>query len=124
MKQQKRYSEAFKLKVLEEYKAARWKNVNQMAVAYNISYATIAKWMVKYGHGHLLNRRIFVDTADEMSELAKVKAENKRLKETLKNMTVDYYIERAMVALLCEETGQKREDLKKKDGFRSYTLQK
>ncbi len=117
MKQQKRYSEAFKLKVLEEYKTGRWASLTQVAEAYNVGYNTLTKWMVQYGHEHLINRRIYVATADEKSELKRLREENKRLKANLEDAMIEYYVERAFVSILCEETGQTREDLKKKDGF-------
>ncbi len=124
MKQQKCYSEAFKLKVLEEYKAGRWENLTQVTLAYNISYATLTKWMVKYGHEHLINRRVYVATADEKSELKRLREENKRLKANLEDAMIEYYVEKAFVSILCEETGQTREDLKKKDGFRRLISRK
>ena len=49
MKDRIRYSEAFKLKVMEELRDAKWKSVQEAARAYGIAEMSVYNWMNKLG---------------------------------------------------------------------------
>ena len=62
MKDKIRYSEAFKLKVMEELRDAKWKSVKEVATAYGIAEMSVYNWMHKLGFEHLKGRLIYVKT--------------------------------------------------------------
>ena len=47
--EQKRYSEAFKLKVMEELRDGKWKSINDAGRAYGLTGTAISKWMKAIG---------------------------------------------------------------------------
>ena len=61
MKDKIRYSEAFKLKVMEELRDAKWKSVKEAATAYGIAEMSVYNWMHKLGFEHLKGRYISED---------------------------------------------------------------
>ena len=62
MKDRIRYSEAFKLKVMEELRDAKWKSVKEAATAYGIAEMSVYNWMRKLGFEHL-NENMGTDPA-------------------------------------------------------------
>ena len=83
MKDTKRYSMAFKLKVMEELRDGKWKTVSDAAQAYGVSVHGVHYWMERLGFKHLNGRIIYVKTATEIDEIKRLKAEVRRLKEQL-----------------------------------------
>jgi len=113
------YTEAFKLHVLEEIAAGRWKNPFEAARAYRITgCSTVTTWMDKYGYGHLRNRRITVAKADEIDEMKRLKEENKRLKEALADATVMNLLNEKFLEKACERLHTTPDELKKKTGMK------
>lgn len=64
---QKRYSEAFKLKVMEELLDGKWKSVGEASMAYGVSTAGIHKWMRTLGFECLKGRIIYVNTHTDVN---------------------------------------------------------
>ena len=62
---QRRYSEAFKQKVLEEYRQGKWATPYEIAKAYGMSQVTAVAWIDAAGLEHLRNRRVLVHTLGE-----------------------------------------------------------
>ncbi|HEX9825668.1 MAG TPA: hypothetical protein VGA80_03645 [Flavobacteriaceae bacterium] len=60
----RRYSEPFKLKILDEITTGRL-NKNQLGKLYGIAPTTINEWIRKYNRKDLMNTRIKVETKDE-----------------------------------------------------------
>ena len=69
MKDRIRYSEAFKLKVMEELRDAKWKSVQEAARAYGIAEMSVYNWMRKLGFEHLKGRLIYVKTRTELDRI-------------------------------------------------------
>ena len=80
---QKRYSEEFKRKVMEEVRQGKWSTPYAAAKAYGIRPITISTWMDAAGLSHLRGRTVEVKTLGEVSELHKLRKENMRLREQL-----------------------------------------
>ena len=59
MKDKKRYSEASKLKVMEELRDGKWKTVADAAQAYGVSAQGVRYWMKRLGFEHLNGRIIY-----------------------------------------------------------------
>ena len=74
MKDKKRYSEAFKLKVMEELRDGKWKMVADAAQAYGVSAQGVRYWMKRLGFEHLNGRIIYVKTTSEIDEIKRLKA--------------------------------------------------
>ena len=111
--QQKRYSEAFKRHVCEELKSGRWTSTREAALAYNITRATMTKWLDALGYSHIRQRIMHVKTPAEVSELAKLKAEIKELKKTLYDEMLEHRIDRAALDVACERLNVPVETFKK-----------
>ena len=116
MTQDKRYSEAFKLSILEEFKAGKWCSANAVADAYGISSTTIYRWMDCHGYGHLRNRTMTVTRPEEARELEKLKEEVRKLKEALADETIHRRIDEECLKLVCDRLGTTPEEVKKKSG--------
>lgn len=116
---QKHYSDAFRRHVCEELKSGKWTSTREASRAYNISAATVAKWLDALGYGHLRQRTTYVKTPAETSELAKLKAEVKELKAVLFDEMIRHRIDRAALEIACEKLGVSPESLKKKNGSES-----
>ena len=115
---QKRYSEAFKLKVMEELRDGKWKTVKDAARAYGVSDAGIHKWMKALGFDYLKGRIIYVKTRSEADRIKELEREIRRLKERLADEILDHQIAEATLEVCCERLGVKLQDVKKKNGGR------
>jgi transposase-like protein len=108
-----RYSEAFKKGVVRE--------VEQQDLAFEqvrrkygiLRSATVPKWVRKYGNGSR-GKVIRVEQPNEINELARVRAELRRVKEALADAHVALALERAYAELACERAGVDPEEFKKK----------
>ena len=59
----------------------------------------------KYGKNHLLNKVVIVKTTEERDQLKAMKQENHKLKAALGDAYLDLRLERAYVAIACEQAG-------------------
>ena len=111
----RRYSEAFKFKVLQEISEGRITK-KEASRKYGCSEATIFSWIEKYHRFELYNPRVEIKMPEEKKELKELKKENKRLKDALvqlqlKNLKAECDLEAAM-----EVFGFTAEELAKKAG--------
>ena len=114
MKDIKRYSIAFKLKVMEELRDGKWKTVADAAQAYGVSVHGVRYWMERLGFEHLNGRIIYVKTATEIDEI-------KRLKERLADEVLDHKIDEVALRIACRNLNTTPDELKKKNGVGSCT---
>jgi len=112
----KRYSEAFKLTVVREIAEGRWRGPLEAAEAYRVSWSAVSRWMEVYGYGHLRKRVVRVETKGEKDELKRLRAENRRLKESLADAHIDLKLSEAFFEIVCERQGLDAADVKKKLG--------
>jgi len=86
----KRYSDCFKLQVVEEIEK-NGLSIEECRLKYGITGgATIQHWLRKYGKHHLLNKIIRVETKEEIDELKRLRAENKALKEAYAELSLHH----------------------------------
>ena len=86
----KRYSNCFKLQVVEEIEV-NGLSIGECRLKYGIGgAATIQIWLRKYGKQHLLNKIIRVETREEIDELKRLRAENKALKEAYAELSLHH----------------------------------
>lgn len=119
MKDQKRYSTSFKLKVMEELRDGKWKTVAEAGEAYGVTPAGIHYWMKRMGFEYLKGRIIYVKTASEIDEIKRLKAELRRAKEMLANEIIDHKIDEVALRILCQEHNTTPEEVKKNAAAKS-----
>jgi transposase-like protein len=65
-----RYSEAFKLRLVEDVAGGKYKSLDEAGRRNGIrGSATVAKWIKQYGREDILPRRIKVETTGEIDEM-------------------------------------------------------
>jgi transposase len=64
----KRYSESFKLKVLDELTKGNHSK-RQVELLYSIQPSTINEWIKKYNRKNLMNTRVLVRIDDELTPI-------------------------------------------------------
>lgn len=84
----KRYSEAFKRQVVNEYEAGQ--SVAALQRKYGIKGGeTIPAWIRKYAHAGLRHELVVIQRADERDAVQELQAENSQLKDTLAQTAVE-----------------------------------
>lgn len=110
-----RYSEAFKLKVVNELESGKFSGTDEARKSYGIKgSATVQYWLNKYGKNHLLNKVIKVQTGDEKSELKKLKERTRELEKALADAHLDLIIEKEYFQMVCETSNINPDEFKKK----------
>ena len=113
MKDRIRYSEAFKLKVMEELRDAKWKSVQEAARAYGIAEMSVYNWMHKLGFEHLKGWLIYVKTKSELDRIKELEAEVVRLKEILADEVIGHKLDEEFLKIACRRAGTTVEEIKK-----------
>jgi transposase-like protein len=108
-----RYSEAFKMAVVRELEEQDLP-FDRVRRKYGIlGCATVQDWVRKYGNGSR-GKRIIVQKPEEINELARLRAELRRVKEALADAHVDLALERAFTEVACKRIGMDPAEFKKK----------
>jgi len=117
---QVRYSEAFKLQVIQELESGKHDSLEAARRAYDIhGTRTIRGWLLKYGRNDLLGKVIRVEKPNEVSELKRLREEVAQLKAALADTQVECLISKACYEVACEEHGIDPEEFKKKHAIKS-----
>ena len=110
----RRYSESFKLKILDELTTGKL-NKNQLGKLYGIAPTTINEWIRKYNRKDLMNTRIKVETKDEITRIKALQKEIEQLKKLLLKKDLDAMVLDSYLEVAAEDLGYKSvEELKKK----------
>ena len=111
-----RYSEAFKLRVVDDVARGKYKSLNEALRKNGIrGAATLSKWIKEYGQEEMLPKRIKVETMDEIDEMKAARIRIRELEAALANAHMDYCLESAFLEIACQKLGTTTEDLKKKN---------
>ena len=111
-----RYSEAFKLEVVNKY-AEGCMSQSEICKHYDIrGSATLNHWLRKYGKESLLNRIIRVEKHDEKSKLKNLEKENQKLKNALAEAHMRQITHESFLQVASEMMGISIAELKKKLG--------
>ena len=79
----KRYSEAFKQKVVSEIESGLY-TISQAQQLYRIgSNSTIRNWLRELGKNHLLAQRVQIQTTEEVNQLKQLASDKQRLESAL-----------------------------------------
>jgi transposase-like protein len=108
-----RYSKGFKMQCVREVEAGK-----SCAFAVQRKYkikgtATVMRWVRQLGSGRY-GKIIRVEKAHEVNEAAHLRSDLRRAKEALADTHMELALERAFLAVACEELDQTVEDFKKK----------
>lgn len=109
-----RYSEAFKLQVIEHIEKGTYTN-NQAARVFGCSRASIHNWLKTYGKNHLLNKIVRVETMNETDHIKELEKQVKELKSHLADAYMDQKISQSYLEMACRELGIDPEEFKKKE---------
>jgi transposase len=110
----RRYSEPFKLKILDELTTGKL-NKNQLGKLYGINPTTINEWIRKYNRIDLMNTRIKVETKDEITRIKALQKEIEQLKKLLLKKDLDAMVLESYLEVAAEDLGYKSvAELKKK----------
>lgn len=110
----RRYSESFKLKILDELTTGKL-NKNQLGKLYGINPTTINEWIRKYNRKDLMNTRVKVETKDEITRIKQLQKEIEQLKKVLLKKDMDSLIDESYLEVAAEKLGYKSVlELKKK----------
>ena len=110
-----RYSEAFKLNVVDELERGRFASPFEASRAYGIGGAnTVCRWLKQYGREELLKKVIRVEKRGEPGEIKRLKDRVRRLETSLADAHMDSALDRAFLEILCERTNTDTGAFKKK----------
>jgi len=110
----RRYSEPFKLKILDEITTGKL-NKNQLGKLYGIAPTTINEWIRKYNRKDLMNTRVKVETKDEITRIKALQKEIEQLKKLLLKKDLDALVLDSYLEVAAEDLGYKSvAELKKK----------
>jgi transposase-like protein len=110
----KRYSSAFKLKVVNEIESGKL-SMNRAKEIYDISGAhTIERWIKSLGKNHLLSKIVRIEMKDEKDQVKELKERVRKLEKLLANKELDNLMNEAFLELLAEDNSIDLEEFKKK----------
>jgi transposase len=109
----RRYSEAFKLKILSELSTGKYSK-RELGNIYGIDRNTINVWIKKYDRKDLMNTRIMVENLDEISRIKALQNEIEQLKKLLIKKDIDHLVLESYLKVAAQNLGYKNvEELKK-----------
>ena len=109
----RRYSESFKLKILDELSTGKHSK-KQLGNLYGVNPSTINQWIKKYDRKDLMNARILVENIDETSRLKALKKEVEQLKNLLIKKDLEKLVDDSYLEVAAKNLGYKSvEELKK-----------
>jgi transposase len=101
-----RYSEAFKLQVVQELESGKLGGIQEARERYGIGGSeTIQRWLRKYGKNHLLGKVVRVEKPGERDQLRVLKQENDELKRALADAHMKSVLYESWFEVACEELG-------------------
>jgi transposase-like protein len=111
-----RYSEAFKLRLVEDVANGKYASLEEARRRNGVhGSSTLSAWLKHYGRGDMLPRRIKVETMHEIDELKEARKRIRELEAALADAHMDYCLESAFLDIACERLGTTTDELKKKN---------
>lgn len=110
-----RYSPAFKMQMVREVESGE-NCAYGLQRKYDIKGSgTVMRWVRQLGSGKY-GKVIRVEKADEVSEAARMRKQLRQAKEALADAHMELALEKAFLAVACEQMAQTVEGFKKKHG--------
>jgi transposase-like protein len=115
-----RYSNAFKMQAVREVETGVL-CAQAVRRKYNVRGTdTVMRWVRQFGSGKY-GKVIRVEKADEVSEPARLRKQLGQAKEALADTHMELVLEKAFLAVACEQLDQRVEGFKKKHAGRPRT---
>jgi transposase len=102
----KRYSTAFKQKVIEEIESGKLTKSGARRLYGIGGETTIQKWIKQFGKLHLLNKIIRIELKDEVSKLKQLEKEKKELESALAQAHLKLVTYESIIEVAEEELGR------------------
>ena len=110
----KRYSAAFKQKVVTEIENGKF-SVGEAKRAYDIGGAeTVYNWLRRYGKGHVINKTVLVKMKNESDRIKQLEKEKRELEAALAKTQVRVVVLESVIDAAEQEL---KIDIKKKSGL-------
>ncbi len=101
-----RYSEAFKLQVVNDLESGVVESVAAARERYGVRGGeTVENWLKKYGRDHLRNRIVRVETPQDGDQIKALKKRIRDLEKALAATQVNAVLSEAYYQIVCEEHG-------------------
>lgn len=101
-----RYSEAFKMQVVQELESGKLPTFASARERYGIRGGnTIQGWLIKFGKNHLRNKVVEVKTPDDIDQIQVLKKRVHELEKTLARTQVRAVLNESFYEVICEEHG-------------------
>jgi transposase-like protein len=115
-----RYSHAFKMRAVREVEAGQ-NCASGLERKYDIKgHGTVMRWLRQFGSGQY-GKIIRVEKPDEVNEAARVRTQLRQAKEALADTHMELALEKAFLAVACEQMDLSVESFKKKHAGRPRT---
>jgi transposase-like protein len=112
-----RYSRGFKLQLVREVEGGRDCPFGLQRKHGIKGNGTVMRWVRQYGGGKY-GKILRVEKADEVNEAARLRSQLRQAKEALADAHMELALEKAFLAVACEQMGQSAEAFKKKHAGR------
>lgn len=110
----KRYSEGFKLKMLDELSTGKYTK-REIYRAFGIPSSTLNDWIRKYERLDLMNTRIMVENKDDLTKVKQLEKEIEQLKKLVLKKDMEQMVNDSYLEVAAEMLGLKNvAELKKK----------
>jgi transposase-like protein len=120
-----RYSEAFKLRLVEDVASGKHRSLDEAGRRNGIrGGSTLRRWIKQYGRADVLPKRIKVETVKEIDEPREARRRIREPEAALANAHMDYCLESAFLDIACGKLGTSAEELKKKNAITLAGLRK
>ena len=117
-----RYSEGFKLRVINELERGRFRTQTEARDFYGLGAATLSGWLKRYGRNELLRRVVRVERPEDIEDQKKLKKRIRELEKALADSKCEEIAARAFFGVACEEFGVKDIEAFKKTSMQSCAL--
>ena len=108
-----RYSHAFKMQAVREVESGQ-NGTQAVRRKYDIKgIGTVMRWVRQFGSGKY-GKVIRVERPDEINETARLRSQLRQAKEALADAHMELALEKAFLAVACEQMDQTVEGFKKK----------
>ncbi len=111
----KRYSESFKLAMLEELSKGNCTK-HELTQRYGLGGATLNRWIKKYSRKELESRKVRIEMPGEVDKIKKLKKRIAELEKALVDTQLDHLHATALLECALEELGTEKEEYEKKRG--------
>jgi transposase-like protein len=111
----RRYSQAFKRRVVEELESGRFPSIGAANAHFGITgTTTIKRWVARLGKNHLLAKVVRVEGIQEANELLQLRRQVAHLEKALGQTQAENLLNAEYLKLACAQMGEEVDSFKKK----------